>query len=475
MRKKLVSMLLIASMVALIGCGGSDKKTDGGKPNSQSVDATETSSEVSETDKSQDLEEDKSEGESFIAKLNPTYEINKTDVSEYYFVNPNISIGKPFLEITNVSSVTLKEWNGYDEKNAYKSSDKEYASLEDISDKYLLEGDYEQIDIKFSEGGNIDNKEMLGVYGITASFNYGESVKAYEYRNDASIMKLKDILAGGGTVSYGKDVSEINSDAMASTIQLKDVFNIDFEGNAEESLIHLKELWGEPSAIRCHKNIGMADVYWVFDSDTAVTIEVHGIMSDKPTIRVVYLTWYDSEKRMENINTQYVDLENDNYYWYKRADVPMQETKEESYSANLPEDIVLTFDDKSMVITKDNWKNVFAELGIPPNNEEGNGYYLESEYPGIRSQGIECTADKLIIKMPNFAGMNKTAISVLGLTSESTLLDIKKIFGSEPSYKDDGFGEYFMYRYEELNYEGVSKVEISLYNTGSIIVEIFWE
>ena len=163
MRKKLVSMLLVVSMVALVGCG-SDKKSDGAKKDNQSTSATENGTGDSAGDQLQDFVEDNINGENVdaaIAKLNPTYKVNTKDVSEYYFANPNISIGKSFMEMTNVSSVSFEEWVGYNEDDLYESVTNEYASLEEINDRYLLEKDDEQIDIVFSEGANFFDEDKL--------------------------------------------------------------------------------------------------------------------------------------------------------------------------------------------------------------------------------------------------------------------------------------------------------------------------
>ena len=476
MRKKLVSMLLVVSMVALVGCG-SDKKSDGGKKDNQSTSATENGTGDSAGDQLQDFVEDNINGENVdaaIAKLNPTYKVNTKDVSEYYFANPNISIGKSFMEMTNVSSVSFEEWVGYNEDDLYESVTNEYASLEEINDRYLLEKDDEQIDIVFSEGANFFDEDKLAVYDINAKFDGGQYIEAYDWHDDGRVMKLKDVLAGGGTVTYGVHAQELHSKEITPTIQLKEVFNIDFEGNAEESMLHLKELWGEPSAIECSKNWGITYVYWIFESDTIVHFELNSVMSDETNIGSVYITWTDSAKRMEEINTEYISEEYDDQYWYKRADVPKPDTSEEIYPANLPQDIVLTFGDKSVVITKDNWQNIFAELGVTPNNADGNGYYLDATYPGKKSQGVVVTSNKLEIKMPNFAGMNEAEISVFGLTPQSTGYDMYEVFGSEYSY-EDSFGEYTYYRYDDLIYEGVSKIEIHFYSTGSKVVEIWWE
>ena len=58
MKKKLVSLLLVASLVAMTGCGGSDKKPESNGETNQSVDSTETGSSNSAADDLQDFVED---------------------------------------------------------------------------------------------------------------------------------------------------------------------------------------------------------------------------------------------------------------------------------------------------------------------------------------------------------------------------------------------------------------------------------
>lgn len=470
MRKKLVSMLLVVSMVALVGCG-SDKKSGGDKKDGQTAATTE----ASDADKLQDFMQDNINGENVdaaIAKLNPTYKVNTKDVSEYYYSNPNISLGKSFMEMPNISSITLEHWEGYNEENAFRSSDFEYSSLEEIADKYILEEDEEQLDIFFSEGANIRNEDFSGLYNSTISFSGGEYIDPYNAYKNEKVMKFGDILENGGSITSARDAYSMNPGVVSPTIQLKELFNIDFEGNAEESLLHLKELWGEPSAIKCSKAWGITDVYWIFESDVVICFELNSIMSDETNIGAVYFTWTDSEKRMEKINTQYVDPEYDDQYWYKRADAPQEETKYESYPANLPENIVVTLGDKSVVVTKDNWKNIFAELGVTPNAEDR--YNLDADFTVKEPRGIEIYDDKLIIYLPNLVGTYETELSVFGINAENTIKDVYKVFGTDVSYTSE-YPDYTYYKYKEIPYEGVEAVQFVSYDVGSLAVEIWWE
>ena len=481
MRKKLVSMLLVVSMVALVGCG-SDKKSDGGKKDNQSTSATESGTGDSAADQLQDFMQDNINGENVdaaIAKLNPSYKVNTTDVSEYYVMNPNVSIGKSFMDITNISKVTLEQWNGYKEEGSKGSSDYEYTSLEEIMDKYIMEEDDEQIDLVFSEGANINNQDYSTFSNVTVSFSGGEYIDPYNAYSNEHVMKFGDVLENGGSISYYVGAYDLHPKEVAPTIQLNEVFNIDFEGNAEESLLHLKELWGEPSAIQCSKSWGITDVYWIFESDTIVCIELNSVMSNEANIGAVYVTWTNSEKRMEKINTQYVDPEYDDNYWYQREDVPYVEDEYESYPANPPENIVVTLGDKSVVVTKDNWKNIFAELGVEPNAANGQRYNLEEEIKSDiimkQARGIEVDYKKLIIYLPNLVGTYETELAVFGINAENEVQDIFKVFGSDVSYVDTDSPDHTYYKYKELPYEGVEAVQFVEFDAGSRRIEIWWE
>lgn len=474
MKKKLVSLLLVASLVAMTGCGGSDKNPESNGETNQSVDSTETGSSNSAADDLQDFVEDNINGEnvdSAISKLNPTYKVNTTDISMYYVMNPNVSLGKSFMDITNIAKVKLEQWKGYSEEGSKSSTDFEYTSLQEIMDKYVMEDDDEQLDLEFDDGKTFSN--------VTVSFSGGEYVDPYNAYSNKLVMKFGDVLANGGSLTYAVGAYELHPKEVSPTILLSDVFNIDFEGNAEESLLHLKELWGEPSAIRCSKNWGITTVFWIFECDITVSLELNSVMSDEANIGTVYVTWTDSEEKMKNINTQYVDPEYSDMYWYQRADAPIVEEEYETYPANLPENIVITLGDKSVVVNKDNWKNIFVELGVTPNAEDGDRYNLDTEFKSdiIMKQlrGIEIYDKKLIIYLPNLVGTYETELAAFGINAENTLEDIFKVFGSDVSYVDFDSPDHDYYKYKELPYDGVEAIQFIEYDAGSRVIEIWWE
>ena len=474
MKKKLVSLLLVASLVAMTGCGGSDKKPESNGETNQSVDSTETGSSNSAADDLQDFVEDNINGEnvdSVISKLNPTYKVNTTDISMYYVMNPNVSLGKSFMDITNIAKVKLEQWKGYSEEGSKSSTDFEYTSLQEIMDKYVMEDDDEQLDLEFDDGKTFSN--------VTVSFSGGEYVDPYNAYSNKLVMKFGDVLANGGSLTYAVGAYELHPKEVSPTILLSDVFNIDFEGNAEESLLHLKELWGEPSAIRCSKNWGITTVFWIFECDITVSLELNSVMSDEANIGTVYVTWTDSEEKMKNINTQYVDPEYSDMYWYQRADAPIVEEEYETYPANLPENIVITLGDKSVVVNKDNWKNIFTELGVTPNAANGERYNLDEEIKSDvvmkQLRGIEIYDKKLIIYLPNLVGTYETELAAFGINAENTLEDIFKVFGSDVSYVDFDSPDHDYYKYKELPYDGVEAIQFIEYDAGSRVIEIWWE
>lgn len=468
MKRKLVIGTLMLTMISSLVACGDNSETHSDKTTETTIESDANNTE--ETSKNaqdvmQDLIEDniKTEGlKEAIKDLHPTYEKCTKDVSSYWFYNEGIVLDKPFEEMTNIKEVQLTEWAGPNAEDIDDEITNTYATLTEVLDNPVVYSSMVngEVDLRILFEGQENSK--------TLNIKIPESNCFYNLPYDNAKVKLAYVK------DCSKGISYMGSNKSTPSSMLSSAFGFEIKEDATlgDALNHLRDLWGEPSGIKCSDQWGMYSVYWIFDNGY-LGIDLAGVASKTPYISSISYHFDGADEALDFVRTNYISSDSTDY-WVDRPEFEEETTTKSEIEVNTPEDIVLVFGDKTITLTKDNYKDIFSLLGVEPNNENKNGYYI-TNINGSLYQGIKLEDNKLTIKMPVFESMNKDfEISILGLDAYCDYDDRYAVLGEYSDIGDRFSGSTYI-KYNDVPFEGVERIQFECYKCGSTDVTIIWQ